>query len=113
MEETVRILKALSDPTRLRIILALSVKPCCVCELSSALELPQPTVSRCLRILRDAGVVLTARSGRWVEYEIGGDDEFVSASVAAAAEAVEKDTTFLADKKRIGKADRETICSKE
>jgi ArsR family transcriptional regulator len=113
MDETVRILKALSDPTRLRIVLALSVKPCCVCELSAALELPQPTVSRCLRILRDAGVVVTARSGRWVDYEINGDNEFVIAAAGAAAEAAKKDETFLADKKRIGAADRETICAKE
>jgi ArsR family transcriptional regulator len=113
MDETVRILKALSDQTRLRIVLALSVKPCCVCELSAALELPQPTVSRCLRILRDSGVVTTARSGRWIDYEINRDDEFVSASVAAAAEAAKKDTAFLADKKRIREVDRKIICSME
>jgi len=101
MGETVRKLKALSDATRLRIVLALSVKPCCVCELSTALELSQPTVSRCLRILRDAGVVAAARSGRWVDYEINGDDEFVSAVAAAAVESAKKDATFRADKKRI------------
>lgn len=112
MDETVRILKALSDPTRLRIVLAVSAKPCCVCELSAALELPQPTVSRCLRILRDAGVVATARSGRWVDYEINRDDRFVSAAIAAAAEAAKKDATFLADKKRIRGADREIICAR-
>jgi ArsR family transcriptional regulator len=112
MDKTVRTLKALSDATRLRIVLALSAKPCCVCELSAALELPQPTVSRCLRILRDAGVVVTARSGRWVDYEINRGNEFVSAVTAAAAEAAKKDSTFLADKKRIRAADRETICAK-
>ena len=111
MDEIIRVLKALSDPTRLRIVLALLVKPCCVCELSSALELPQPTVSRCLRVLRDADVVATARSGRWVEYEINTDNEFISALVAAAAEAAKKDTAFLADKKRIRAADREIICA--
>jgi len=113
MGETVRKLKALSDATRLRIVLALSVKPCCVCELSTALELSQPTVSRCLRILRDAGVVAAARSGRWVDYEINGDDEFVSAVAAAAVESAKKDATFRADKKRIRAANRETICAKE
>jgi ArsR family transcriptional regulator len=110
MDETVRILKALSDPTRLRIVLALSFKPCCVCELSAALDLPQPTVSRCLRILRDAGVVTTVRSGRWIDYGINRGNKFVASAVAAAAEAAKKDTTFLADKKRIREADRESIC---
>ncbi|UCE26018.1 MAG: winged helix-turn-helix transcriptional regulator [Candidatus Coatesbacteria bacterium] len=112
MDETIRILKALSDPTRLRIVLALSAKPCCVCELSSALELPQPTVSRCLRILRDAGVVVTTRFGRWIDYGINRDNEFVASAVEAAAKVAKKDATSLADKKRIRTADRETICAK-
>ncbi len=68
MDKTIQTLKALSDPTRLRIVLALTEKACCVCELSAALDLPQTTVSRCLRILRDADIVAAVRSGRWTDY---------------------------------------------
>jgi ArsR family transcriptional regulator len=110
MDKTIRILKALSDPTRLRIVLALSVKPCCVCELSAALDLPQPTVSRCLRVLRDANVVVTARSGRWVDYELNGGNSLVQAIVSSATDTLEKNPLYREDKKRVQKADRIKIC---
>ncbi len=63
-------LKALADPTRMKMVAMLSVRPLCVCELTSALSLAQPTISRHLRILEEAGFVTKERQGNWVIYSL-------------------------------------------
>ncbi|HYI75050.1 MAG TPA: metalloregulator ArsR/SmtB family transcription factor [Gaiellaceae bacterium] len=61
--------KALSDPTRVAIVSRLaSGDPCCVCDLTDAFDLSQPTVSHHLRILRDAGLVDSERRGTFAYY---------------------------------------------
>ena len=65
-----RLFKALSDETRLRIVALLSHGELCVCHLESGLDLPQPTVSRHLAVLRAAGLVETRREGSWVYYRL-------------------------------------------
>jgi ArsR family transcriptional regulator len=68
------ILRALADGTRLRLVhLLLSRDELCVCELTEALQIVQPKVSRHLAILRDAGLVLDRREGLWVHYRIHPD----------------------------------------
>lgn len=62
------LLRALGDETRLRIVDLLVPGPLCVCALYTALEMPQPTVSHHLRILRDAGVLDAERRGTWTYY---------------------------------------------
>ena len=63
-------LKALSDPTRIKILVMLSKKACCVCELTAALELAQPTISRHLKQLELAGFVTGTREKNWIIYRI-------------------------------------------
>lgn len=65
-----RLLKALADDTRLRMVALLSHRALCVCHFEAALKLPQPNVSRHLGILRAAGVVEAQRSGSWVYYRL-------------------------------------------
>lgn len=65
-----RMLKALGDETRLRIVALLAHGELCVCHLESALGLPQPNVSRQLAVLKNAGVVDSRREGTWVYYRI-------------------------------------------
>jgi ArsR family transcriptional regulator len=66
--------KALADPTRVAIVNRLaSGEPCCVCDLTDAFELSQPTVSHHLRILRDAGLVEAERRGTWAYYRLAPD----------------------------------------
>ncbi len=67
--------KSLADPTRLRIVAALSERERCVHELTEELGLNQPAVSQQLRILRDRGVVRARRQGRHVYYDL--DDQHV------------------------------------
>jgi ArsR family transcriptional regulator len=63
------IFKALADPTRVAIVNRLAAgEACCVCDLTDAFELAQPTVSHHLRILRDAGLVSSERRGTFAYY---------------------------------------------
>ncbi|OGD20559.1 MAG: hypothetical protein A2W03_07845 [Candidatus Aminicenantes bacterium RBG_16_63_16] len=70
MKEIIKALKALSDPTRLRIFLLLLEKDLCVCELTYVLDMSQSRISHQLRLLRDADLVEDKREGRWIIYTI-------------------------------------------
>lgn len=69
-ERTLKILKALSDETRLRIYRLLLEEPLCVCELIYILGYKQSRVSHCLGILRHADLVESRREGRLVSYSV-------------------------------------------
>lgn len=70
--DTVAVLKALADPTRLRMVLALRAakEPICVCDFTAALALSQPTVSHHVARLREAGLVEVTRKGVWAYYRL-------------------------------------------
>lgn len=70
MKDIIRVFKALSDATRLRIVLLLTERDLCVCELVFILNMEQSRVSHHLRILRDAALVEDVREGRWMIYRI-------------------------------------------
>ena|SRR5215208_4964258 len=61
---------ALSDETRLEIVGMLRDGERCVCELMSALDAAQSRLSFHLRVLKDAGIVVDRRDGRWVHYSL-------------------------------------------
>jgi DNA-binding transcriptional ArsR family regulator len=69
---------ALSDPKRLIILYALSKQPRYVSELATELDIPQPTVSRHLKILRERSLVATTREGNAVYYSLT-DDRLIDA----------------------------------
>jgi len=72
--DPVELFKQLSDTTRLRCLaLLFSEGELCVCELTEALDLSQPKISRHLAQLREAGVVQSRRAGHWVHYRLHGD----------------------------------------
>jgi ArsR family transcriptional regulator, arsenate/arsenite/antimonite-responsive transcriptional repressor len=63
-------LKALADPTRLRMLelLAGQPRPLCVCDITAQFDQRQPTISHHLRILREAGLVACEKRGVWAYY---------------------------------------------
>jgi ArsR family transcriptional regulator len=70
MKDVVNIFKALSDFTRLRIVLLLRRRELCVCELMFILRMEQSRVSHHMRVLRDAGIAEDVREGRWITYRL-------------------------------------------
>ncbi|WP_439658573.1 ArsR/SmtB family transcription factor [Lentzea sp. HUAS TT2] len=71
--EMATVFKALGDPVRLRLFSMIASRPSgevCVCELTPAFELSQPTISHHLKLLRQAGLVDSERRGTWVYYRV-------------------------------------------
>jgi ArsR family transcriptional regulator, arsenate/arsenite/antimonite-responsive transcriptional repressor len=70
-EELASRFKALADPTRVAIVNRLAAATeVCVCDLTAAFDLSQPTISHHLRVLREAGLVESSRSGTWAYYRL-------------------------------------------
>ena len=74
VERLSRLFSALSDPTRLKILHALTVtEELCVCDLAALAELSVSAVSHQLRLLRDRDLVRARREGRMVFYSVADD----------------------------------------
>lgn len=70
LEEHSNKLKALSDPTRLKILYLLSEKELCVCEIIYALNKPQSSISHHLNILKNLGFITGRKEGVWIHYKL-------------------------------------------
>ncbi|WDP92597.1 MAG: winged helix-turn-helix transcriptional regulator [Desulfobacter sp.] len=70
MKTFIRVMKALSDPNRVKIMKMLQVRPLCVCEIKEALGIAQPTASKHLKLLEDADLVRGFKDGLWVNYSL-------------------------------------------
>ena len=105
--------KALADQTRLRILLLLVGKEeLCVCELTQALQLAQPKISRHLAVLRESGLLLDRKAGLWVYYRLHPElpcfllDVLENLRLGSEGEAL-----FHADRQRLGSAERQSgVC---
>ncbi|MFC1869303.1 ArsR/SmtB family transcription factor [Thermodesulfobacteriota bacterium] len=75
MKDFMKVMKALSDPNRIKILKMLQQRKLCVCELQSALKVAQPTVSKHLKLLEDAGLVTSEKDGLWVNYRLAEGDK--------------------------------------
>ena len=74
-QATATLFRALSDPTRVKIVnmLSRSAEPVCVCEFVPAVELSQPTVSHHLKKLTEAGLLEREERGKWAYYSLSGE----------------------------------------
>jgi ArsR family transcriptional regulator len=72
------ITKALSDPNRVRIVLALRGGELCVCQITELFGFAPSTVSKHLSILHHAGLILSRKSERWVYYRLPGKSATVA-----------------------------------
>jgi ArsR family transcriptional regulator, arsenate/arsenite/antimonite-responsive transcriptional repressor len=72
-DRAARLFHALSDETRLSILKRLRHGERCVCELTDVLEAAQSRLSFHLRVLREAGLVIDRREGRWMYYTLNGE----------------------------------------
>jgi len=76
---------ALADPTRLRVLAVLAEASCCVCDVQAAVHVAPNLLSYHLRVLREAGLIVGARRGRWVDYRVvPAATAFVADALAAA-----------------------------
>jgi Predicted transcriptional regulators len=73
MEQYVKIFKALGEPTRLKILRLLAVRPMYVCELEAVLQMSQPRISQHLRVLKEASVLKESKEAQKIFYMIKRD----------------------------------------
>lgn len=73
LTEEMKVFRALTDATRLKILRLLSDGELCIVELMLALKRPQSSISHNLSILEDAGLVKERKEGKWCRYRISGD----------------------------------------
>lgn len=112
MDKSVKIFKALGDKNRTRIIKMLEVKPLCVCEITSILSLATSTVSKHLSILREAGLIVHRKDGKWVEYDLKKNQqtELVISLMRLLHQSLKDDPQILADRRKLKNTDRMIIC---
>jgi len=114
MKVFIKVTKALSDANRVKIVKMLQHKTMCVCELTTALELAQPTVSKHLKILEDAGLVLSKKDERWVNYYLsdGKGSPYAASLLGNMKHWLEEDPDIVDLVTRLPEIKRENICSR-
>ncbi len=112
MDQFVKVMKALSDPSRLKVIKMLQHKSMCVCEIQKALEVPQPTASRQLKILEDAGLAVSRKNGLWVNYMLadGADNPYAAMLLGGLKHWLSDDPEIVRMVDKLPAIRREDIC---
>ena len=92
MLQPVQLFKILSDETRLAIVMLLrETGELCVCDICAATSESQPKISRHMAILRDAGLVLDRREGKWIHYRLSPHMPAWAAAVIEQAYLCQRD----------------------
>jgi len=117
MKKYLAITKALSDPSRVRMLCALRDGELCVCQLIELLRLAPSTVSKHLSVLNQADLVESRKEGRWVYYRLPrkrGLDVAARMTKETLRALADSDTISADDKhlKDIREADLEELCRK-
>ena len=108
MNKFLKIMKALSDPSRLRIVNMLSLKPMCVCEIRQIIGSSMSTVSNHLKILRNANIITSEKEERFINYRLQKNDGLVNKLLALVQNI--SDEQLKQDLQKANKVDRVDIC---
>jgi ArsR family transcriptional regulator, arsenate/arsenite/antimonite-responsive transcriptional repressor len=118
MTEFMAVTKALSDPNRVRVLLALRRGELCVCQITELFGLAPSTISKHLSVLQHAGLILSRKTERWVYYRLPDKSTSVVVREALgwAKKSLGKSDEAVADAKRLGKImkmDLKEICRRQ
>jgi ArsR family transcriptional regulator len=114
MKDFIKVTKALSDPNRVKIIKMLQHKMMCVCEMKEALQISQPSVSKHLKILEEAGLVSFKKDGLWVDYFLtdGRKSRYVASLMGNLQHWLEEDPEITELIRQLPHIRREEVCKK-
>ncbi len=118
MRELMAITKALADPNRVRMLLALRGSELCVCQITELFGLAPSTVSKHLSILHQAGLIDSRKAERWVFYRLPGPEApaVVRRALDWVRETLAKDPQVAGDArslKAILKMDPKILCQRQ
>lgn len=110
----IKIMKALADPNRVKILKLLQQKTMCVCELQGALGISQSSVSKHLKILEEAGLVDFFKDGLWVNYFLTKDspNPYAAVMLENLKQWLEDDVEITGLIKKVPLLDREILCGR-
>lgn len=114
MKDFIHVIKALSDPNRVKLLKMLQERVMCVCEIQAALGIAQPTVSKHLKILESAGLVGRKKDGLWVNYHLsdGNSSPYAASLLGNLKHWLKDDPEIRGLMERIPGIQREEICKK-
>ena len=114
MKKFTEVMKALSDPNRVKIVKMLQHRSMCVCELRELLQVSQPTVSKHLKILERAGLVNSRKDGLWVDYFLadGSESPYAGSLLGNLRHWLEKDDAISPLLNRLPFVNRNEICKR-
>ena len=101
MDHLLSLFKALSDETRLRLIVLLAKQDYCVCEITEILNLSQPKVSKHLSKLKDLGFVKARRDAQYIYYQLSVDDQALKNILTSILANINNYPVLAEDLKRI------------
>lgn len=112
MKKFIRVMKALSDPNRVKMIKLLQRRVLCVCEIKEALGLAQSTASKHLKILEAADLITFSKDGLWVNYRLsdGADNPYAASLLGNLRHWLEEDESVSELTGRLPGIRRENIC---
>ncbi len=112
MRDFIKVMKALSDSNRVKMIKLLQRRMMCVCEIQEALGLAQSTASKHLKILEEAGLITYSKEGAWVNYRLadGGRNPYSASLLGNLRHWLEDDPEVAALAVRLPGIRREFIC---
>lgn len=112
MREFIKVMKALSDPNRVKMIKLLQRRVLCVCEIKEALGLAQSTASKHLKILEEAGLITFSKEGLWVNYRLasGKKNPYIANMLGNLRHWLEEDVDIIELTSKLPEINRETIC---
>lgn len=114
MKDFLNVMKALSDPNRVRIMKMLQHKTMCVCEIRTALGITQPSASKHLKILENAGLVDHRKDGLWVNYHLtdGRRSPYAATMMGNLRHWLEKEPVIADLVSQLPAIRREDICGR-
>ena len=112
MRPFIRVMKALSDPNRVKAMKMLGVRPLCVCEITAILGLAQPTVSKHLKILEEAGMIVSEKEKLWVNYRLNpaGSSQYCDAMLTQLESWLNETSEITEIQKLLPTINRNDIC---
>ena len=112
MKDFIKVMKALSEPKRVKILKLLQQKTMCVCELQGALQISQPSVSKALKVLEDAGLVDYNKEGLWVNYYLadGNDSPYAASLLGNLKHWLDDDPDVAVLIEKVPFLDRKELC---
>ena len=112
MREFIKVMKAVSDATRVKILKMLQQRVMCVCEVQASLGTAQSTASKHLKTLEDSGLIRSFRDGTWVNYSLadGSQSPYAASLIGNMRHWLDGEPTVIELIEKLPEIRREEIC---